>query len=157
VDNIIEKFRKIQNIISSIIGVALIGIMCVVFMQTLTRHVIFYSLPWSEELSRYLFVIMIMLGINIAVSKDMMVRIDMIDNVLSEKGKRAFEIGGNIIALLIATIFFYSSIDLVSNGLVQKSSAMQISMSTIYIFVSLGFFFTMLSIVFKIIEIVKEK
>ncbi|HHV39380.1 MAG TPA: TRAP transporter small permease [Tepidimicrobium sp.] len=131
--------------------------MCVVFMQTLTRHVIFYSLPWSEELSRYLFVIMIMLGINIAVSKDMMVRIDMIDNVLSEKGKRAFEIGGNIIALLIATIFFYSSIDLVSNGLVQKSSAMQISMSTIYIFVSLGFFFTMLSIVFKIIEIVKEK
>lgn len=156
-DNIIKKFEKIQNAISGIIGIALIGIMCIVLIQTLTRHVIFYSLPWSEELSRYLFVIMIMLGINIAVSKDMMVRIDMVDNLLSERAKRILKIGQNIIALLIATIFFYSSIDLVSNGFVQKSSAMQIPMSTVYVFVSIGFLLTMISIIFKIIEAVREK
>ncbi len=156
-DNIIKKFRKIQDVISGIIGIALIGIMCIVLIQTFTRYVIFYSLPWSEELSRYLFVIMIMLGINIAVSKDMMIKIDMIDNVLSERGKRNFEIGRNIIALLVVTIFFYSSINLVGNGFIQRSSAMQIPMSTVYIFLSIGFLFTMVSIIFKIIEIIREK
>jgi len=156
VDDVLKAFKKMQNVINVIIGVILFGIMCIVLLQIFTRYVIFYSLPWSEELSRYLFVVMIMLGINIGISKNMMVRIDLIDNFLSENAKRMLEIGRDIIALVIASILFYSSIDLIKIGSVQISPAMQIPMSTIYLFLFVGFLFAVLSVIVKIIETIRK-
>ena len=43
------------------------------------------SLTWSEELSRYLFVALIVLGINLAATDHLFVRIELIDRYL--KGK----------------------------------------------------------------------
>ena len=51
-----RAFSKVQNLLLGLIGIALTIMMSVIMLQTLTRYVIFYSLPWSEELSRYLFV-----------------------------------------------------------------------------------------------------
>lgn len=78
-------FEKVQRIVNGIIGLMLIAIMVIIFVQTFTRYVIFYSIPWSEEASRYLFVGMILLGINMGISQNLMVRIDLIDNFLIEK------------------------------------------------------------------------
>lgn len=75
-------FEKVQRIVNGIIGLMLIAIMVIIFVQTFTRYVIFYSIPWSEEASRYLFVGMILLGINMGISQNLMVRIDLIDNFL---------------------------------------------------------------------------
>lgn len=155
-DYALKVFKKLQNIINGIIGLVLIGIMCIVLVQTFTRYVIFYSLPWSEELSRYLFVIMIMFGINIGISKNMMVRIDLIDNFLSVKVKKIFEIGREIIALITITVFFYSSIGMVKLGSFQKSPAMQIPMSVIYSFLFVGFLFAVLSVIVRIIEMIRN-
>lgn len=78
-------FEKVQRIVNGIIGLMLIAIMVIIFVQTFTRYVIFYSIPWSEEASRYLFVGMILLGINMGISQNLMVRIDLIDNFLRQK------------------------------------------------------------------------
>ena len=53
-----------------LITTALIVMMVVIVVQVFTRYVIFYSLPWSEELSRYLFVFIVVCGINVAVSRE---------------------------------------------------------------------------------------
>ena len=74
-----QIFEKLQKIVNGIIGLMLIAIMVIIFVQTFTRYVVFYSIPWSEEASRYLFVGMILLGVNIGISQDLMVRIDLID------------------------------------------------------------------------------
>lgn len=81
-------FEKVQRIVNGIIGLMLIAIMVIIFVQTFTRYVIFYSIPWSEEASRYLFVGMILLGINMGISQNLMVRIDLIDNFLSAKNEK---------------------------------------------------------------------
>lgn len=156
-ENLLKVFKKIQNFINNIIAIVLILIMCVIFLQTFTRYVIFYSLPWSEELSRYLFVIMIALGINIGISKGMMVRIDLVDSFLSPKIKLVFEIGRDILSLLVSFFFLYSSIGLVKIGSFQKSPAMQIPMNIMYTFLFIGFLLTVLSLIIKIMETVKDR
>lgn len=49
---------------------------------------------------------MILLGINMGISQNLMVRIDIIDNFLPSGVKKAFEIGRQVLALAISAVFF---------------------------------------------------
>lgn len=83
-----QVFSRLQGAVNALTAVILVAIMVIILVQTFTRYVIFYSIPWSEEASRYLFVAMILLGINMGISQNLMVRIDIIDNFLPSGVKR---------------------------------------------------------------------
>lgn len=85
-----EKFQQFNTLLVSVVLLLMVG---VVFLQTFCRFVIFQSLSWSEELSRYLFVVIIVLGMNLAISKHLFVRIEIIDNYLKGKSKDGHECG----------------------------------------------------------------
>lgn len=150
-------YHKLQHVIEIVIGCALAVMILVVFAQTFTRYVIFKSIPWSEELSRFLFVGLIALGINIGISKDLMVRIDIIDNKLSPRGLTIVETIRHILGALMNLFFAYSTIALIRIGSIQSSPALQIPMSAIYVLVMAGFILAVLSSVFKIYEIWTEE
>lgn len=150
-------FEKVQRIVNGIIGLMLIAIMVIIFVQTFTRYVIFYSIPWSEEASRYLFVGMILLGINMGISQNLMVRIDLIDNFLSAKMKRRLEIGRQILALLISFVFFCSTFGMIRIGGYQMSPALRLLMNIMYGILCVGFLLAVISVVFKLIDVIKEK
>jgi TRAP-type C4-dicarboxylate transport system permease small subunit len=150
-------WAAVQDFLNGIIALILAAIMCVIFLQTFTRYVIFYSLPWSEELSRYLFTAMILLGINIGISKNMMVRIDLIDHILPAKGIKILGVIRNCIALAVSCIFFYSTFDMIRVGKYQKSPALQISMSYLYILLCVGFALAVISVGIKTIEELSAK
>ena len=94
-----QAFGRLQSAVNALTAVILVAIMVIILVQTFTRYVIFYSIPWSEEASRYLFVAMILLGINIGISQNLMVRIDIIDNFLPSGVKKAFEIGRQVFSI----------------------------------------------------------
>lgn len=150
-------FRKFQIGINNLMALILIIMMFVILAQTFFRFVIFKSLPWSEELSRYLFVVMIMLGINLGVSKDIMVRIDIIDKKLSEKHLLKLNILREIIGFLVSGLFFYSTFEMIKVGAFQKSPALQIKMSIMYIVIAFGFLLTMIATIFRIYELIDTR
>jgi TRAP-type C4-dicarboxylate transport system permease small subunit len=145
----------LQSIVNDIIGVILVGIMCVIFAQTFFRYVVFQSLPWSEELSRYLFVTLIALGINIGISQNMMVKIDLIDGVLPPAVKKWFNVGRQVIALVVAICFFYSCFDMIKIGRFQKSPALQLQMSVMYTIQMIGFGLAIISVVIQLVSEIK--
>ena len=85
-------FKKVQKINKAIIGAVLLLMIGVVFLQTFCRFVIFKSLTWSEELSRYLFVALIVLGINLAATDHLFVRIELIDGYLKGKAQYVMDV-----------------------------------------------------------------
>jgi TRAP-type C4-dicarboxylate transport system permease small subunit len=146
-------FKKIQQFIYNLDAAILLIIMCIILAQTVGRA-FRLSIPWSEEASRYLFVIMILLGINVGISKNLMVRIDMIDNILSPRIKRAFNVAREIVALIVAFILFYSCFPLIRVGSFQKSPAMQLPMSALYTIVAIGFGLAVISVLFRLIHFI---
>lgn len=148
-------FEKLQKLVNGITGLMLIAIMVIIFVQTFTRYVIFYSIPWSEEASRYLFVGMILLGINLGISQDLMVRIDLIDNFLSSKVKYFLEIGRQTVALVIAVVFFISTFDMIRIGKYQLSPALRLPMNVMYGTLCVGFLLAVAAVIFKLADIVK--
>ena len=104
-------FKKVQKINKAIIGAVLLLMIGVVFLQTFCRFVIFKSLTWSEELSRYLFVALIVLGINLAATDHLFVRIELIDGYLKGKAQYVMDVirKGIAAAFKISFCLFFSA------------------------------------------------
>lgn len=137
-----------------LIGLMLGAMIVIVFAQTFFRYVIFASLPWSEELSRFLFVAMIALGINIGISRDMMVRIDIIDNKLGHRGAKVMSMVRHCIGIFMNVFFAYSTFDLISIGAKQASPALGLPMSVMYGTLLVGFVLAVVASVLKIVDLV---
>lgn len=145
-------FASVQKIISALIGIIMMLIMIIVFVQTFTRYVVFYSIPWSEEASRYLFVALILLGTNLAITQNQMVSIDLIDSFLSKEAKKKLEIVRQFLSLVISTTFFYSSFGMLEIGGFQMSPAMRLPMNIMYGIVSLGFGLMVIAVILQMID-----
>ena len=100
-------FNKLQCFSKHLIALCMVIMMTVIFVQTMTRYVVFYSIPWSEELSRYLYVTLTLLGVNLAVTSKQLVRIDIIDNFV--KGN-TLNVIRCVLAFVITVIFFYNTV-----------------------------------------------
>lgn len=116
-----NAFQKVQKVFDALVSVCLIVMIAVVFLQTFCRFVIFYSLPWSEELSRYLFVALIVLGANLAITRKMFVRIEIIDNYLKGSAATALLFARKLVAIFVNTVFVYGSYKLMQIGSYQTS------------------------------------
>ena len=132
-------FIKMQRINTVIISLALLAMVGVVFLQTFCRFVIFRSLSWSEELSRYLFVTLIVLGVNLAITNHLFVRIEIIDNYLKGTAAVMMNLIRKFIMIYVNIVFVYSSFKLILIGANQTSPAMRIPMSLLYGIVFIGF------------------
>lgn len=151
-----SAFSMLQKVLLWTISAALLLMMCIIFLQVFTRYVIFYSLPWSEELSRYLFVFIIIIGINIAVSQDKLIRIDAI--LVSIKSVQARELlfaFHALLGLITCCLIASYATDLFPVGMVQKSPAMRIPMIIMYSIVFVGYTLAAIALAFKLIGHIK--
>lgn len=140
-------FKKVQRVNKAMIGVGLLLMVGVVFLQTFCRFVIFKSLTWSEELSRYLFVAIIALGINLASTDHLFVKIEIIDGYLKGKAKYIADMIRKAVALYVSVVFMYSGFGLIEIGGYQISPAMGIPMSILYGIMFVGFVMNFLALI----------
>jgi len=156
-NNVLGAFRGLQKVMQSISAAALGLTICIIFAQTFMRYVIFHSIPWSEELSRYLFVLIVMLAGNIEITDGKLVSIDIVDGYLGPKTKKAFDIGRTVVGTLVNAFFFYSSFGMVAIGRLQRSPALQLKMSNLYLLLSLGFFLTTAACIVRLCILIMKK
>ena len=128
------------------IVVTCLGVMSVlIFVQVIMRYVFNNSLSWSEELSRYLLIWMVNIGISYAVKKKCHVRITALDTVLSPKAKKVLEIISSMLVLVFAgTVTYLGYLVAAFNiKMGQMSQAMEfLPMWVVYLAVPIGFALT---------------
>ena len=152
----VKFFTYFQKFVLCVITLALILMMCVIALQVFTRYVIFYSLPWSEELSRYLFVFIVLNGINIAVTREKLIKIDALQNsIKSLRGRLGLDIVHVIAGIIACVLIAIYCTDLFPVGRVQKSPAMRIPMIIMYSVVFTGYVLSIIALILKLVEKVK--
>lgn len=115
---------------------ALIGLLvimtAVVFLQVIYRYLLAQPLHWSEELARYLFVWLSMIGASLAVKKRGHFGLDLLSRKLA--GKRGLRLEPLICLLMAvpAAVILIWGIGLVGQTVSQESPAMGISMGWAY-------------------------
>lgn len=129
------------------------------FLQVIFRFVLNYPLGWTEEASRYIFIILIYLGASAAALGDNHVRVEVIDNFLPPKIKRYVDFCVRILCSICCVIMTFNLKGMIKNSIRsnQLSAALRIPISAMYIIVGILFLLIAFRFLQKSFEILKTK
>ena len=146
-----EKFNKILNETNDLFAALFFGGMIItVLMAVVLRYFFGFSFRWTDELTRYLFIYMVFLGIPIAFREKTHVTIQFFISIFPKKLQRILHIFCDL--SIFATIIYigYQTIIMIMGRLGKTpSSGLKIPMGYIYSAV-------VLCIVLLIIELVQR-
>ncbi len=148
-------FLKIfDHIEEGILTVTFTVMTVVCFIQVITRYWFHYSIPWSEELLRALFVWSSCLGISLGFKTRSHLGVDAFTNVLPVKIRRGIIFFAYIVAILFCVVLIYYSVEITQKQFKTNQSTIAMRMPIFYISMSLpiGFSLTIL----RIVQVIKE-
>ncbi len=100
-----NKINYFMNNIEEYVSILLFSSLIVLcFLQILFRFVFNFSLSWTEELSRYVFIALVYISASLAVIRGAHVRVEVIDNYVKGTNKRILD---TIIDLSFAVFMIY--------------------------------------------------
>lgn len=123
-----------QHLEEAILGVFLLLITAVIFIQIIFRYAISSSLIWPEEFARYCLVCSTIFSLAYCMRKGIMMKIDIAANLLPKSVRKVLDFAIYLLSFCLYLYLFYYSIDVARTAAdtSQKSAAMQIPMSLIY-------------------------
>ena len=110
----------------------------VVFLQVVYRYVLTQPLYWSEEVARYLFVWLSILGAALGLQKRGHFGLDLFYRMLPIQGRRVLEMIIYLLMGAVVLVILVQGISLVEKTSLQESPAMGISMGWAYACLPVG-------------------
>ena len=114
------------------------AMLVVVSAQVWYRFVLNNPLAWSEELARYLFVWVSFLGSAAGIRMNVHLGIDLIDKLLSPRGRKIMTIIVNLAIQIFLAVVIFWGIKILKVVQFQKSASMGIPMTYPYLAVPVG-------------------
>jgi TRAP-type C4-dicarboxylate transport system permease small subunit len=141
-NTLLRALTKFDDILAKAEAAALIALVAVmtvvVFLQVLYRYVLTQPLHWSEELARYLFVWLSILGATLGLQKRGHFGLDFFFRMLPEQAKRRMGFFIHLLMGAVVIVILVQGVTLVQKTFLQKSPAMEISMSWAYACLPVG-------------------
>ncbi len=130
-----ERLAQLEAVVLIMLVVAMT---VVVFLQIFYRYVLAQPLYWSEELARYLFVWLSILGAALGLQKSGHFGLDLLFLRLPEKVRRYAKILISILMGTVIAVILLQGVALVQKTALQDSPAMEIPMSWAYACLPVG-------------------
>lgn len=130
----------------------------VIFAQIIMRSIFNNSLVWSEELTRYVFIWQIWMGVSIAQRDKQHIKVELLFSfVKNEKAKSVIDIVATLIWVAFSAFLLVNGTQLVQQMISRGnvSSAMRLPMYLVYIVLPLSAFILCLRLAAQIVEDVK--
>ena len=120
-------------------GVLMVAITGVVFLQVISRYVFSYPFDWPEELARYLFIWVALLGAALALKRGAHFSIDALVKRLPARWQRIVPLAINAALGVFTLVVSLKGFQLALRVGEQLSSGMEISMTYPYLSVPISF------------------
>lgn len=146
-DKYIEEYLLIFTTVATVL---------VLFLQVVTRFIFDFSLVWTEELARYLFIWMTFIGVSYAVKKDKHLRIDSLPLLFGGTGKFVIRTIANLLFFFFAlVVLYYGGTGLEKVG--RTTPGLGISYIWVYASILVGFFLTAIRLIQDQISIMSAR
>jgi len=125
-----------------------LAIICIVMTaQIITRRILGYSIAWSEECCRHIFIFMCIWGVSLTIRENSAIKLDILFRFLSEKMVAII----NIISYAIMIVFFIPLLKSTYNATISmnrtSATMMPYNLSVVYGAVFFGLIMTILRLV----------
>lgn len=136
-EKLIFYLRRIGNIINEfckvVLGIQIFIMTSVIVIQVFLRLFTNNILYWADELSRYLFIWIAMLGSSVASRSLLHIGVDILTDALKGKSKKLIQIISYICLFVVLTIIIISGAQQTLKQINQKAITMPFSMAWIFI------------------------
>ena len=125
-------------------GLLLLAILVLVMIQVIVRFSPLGGWAWTGELARFSLMWLTFILAGYLLGRDQHISLDVIDHILSDRGRRAVLIFSHLVVAAICVALVYEGVDLVQAQSRIRSTAAEIPMSLVYAIPTLGFALTAL-------------
>lgn len=125
----------------------------IMLLQVLTRYVLKFGVPWTDEAARFLFLWSTFLGAAIAQRSNTHIRVSILTDRLKGKAKQIFLMVGDGIDALVSIVIAIGAILMMKKTYGILASSIPISYTWIYLSLALG---VSIILVLLITDIVKK-
>lgn len=137
-----KVLKWLDDYFEAVFMVILLFVMSIfIGLQVFMRYVMQNSLSWSEELSRYMYIYMLYLGISYGVRTNRHLRISVIQNLLKEKGQKVLSLLSDVLFLGFSIVVVINStkVAMLIAKLGQVTASTGMPMYIVYMGVPIGF------------------
>lgn len=128
----IHAVDRLNEFFLKLIGIAL-GIMTIViFFQVISRYYLGMSLPWSEELARYLMIWMVLVGTAIGLRKSGLIGIEALVQAVPSRVKVIIRSVIHVFSFIFIVMLVYIGYKVTVFGMTERSPGMDIPMIYVY-------------------------
>ncbi len=113
-------------------GALVIAVCAVVLLQVLMRYLFAQPNPWSEEVSRFAFIWVSLLGASLAVEHRAHFGFDQVTKKLAPGGRRAVETCAQAVVLGFALLLIGAGIALMDLTMGERSAALNLPVALVY-------------------------
>ncbi len=146
-----KLWNIIQRISYAVAAFCMFAVILLIFINVLCRYVFSFSISWSEEMTRYMFIGTLFFTLNIMVSQNAALRVDILDNFIhNQRSKHILNLITYVLTVVALLVFTLSGVMLVQAGLTSVSPSMHIPMWIIYAMMPLGYFLALIEVLRKI-------
>lgn len=107
--------KRLDRLVDGAAILAFVAILVLVNVQIVCRFVLSLSVPWTEEVSRLVFVWLAYLGAAIGFREGSLIVIDTLPEVLGARARRLLAPAVRVISLAVVVVLFGASIPLVQS------------------------------------------
>jgi TRAP-type C4-dicarboxylate transport system permease small subunit len=148
---------KMNKFISIILALFLIVMVLVIFSQVFARFILEDSITWSEELSRFLMIWGVFLGVAYASKKGQLIAVEVLPHYLPQKAKLVVHYIVQVLSIIFCGFFFVYGLMMTLEVTHQTSPALGISMAVPYSAIPIGMVLMFLNIVATMIDIPEDR
>lgn len=126
-----NKFEEYLLVLSLAVSVALVA------LQIVFRYFINASIPWSEELTRYIFIWQIWLGTSFAQRDGKHLKVEVLYSLMNPAGKKFLSVLSNLIFLSFCVFLTVNGFSLVMNLAHRYSLSPAMEIPLLFVYLSL--------------------
>ena len=153
----LQKYDKFEEYL--LIGSLVFNVL-LIFSQIFMRTIFNYSLSWTEELSRYIFIWQTWLGTSIALKYKQHIRVEILINIFKKaKNKKILEISVNLIWIAFSIFLLYAGTLLCKSMIARNvlSSGMRIPLALIYSCLPISSLIVLIRLINDSINLIKRE
>ena len=142
---IIHDIDKVINKILRFIVIIMLSVMSVVVFAQVLFRIVHMSIPWSEELSKYLLIWSTFLGAAICIRKGSLVGLEFLKNSMSEEKQKILQTILNLIVCAMLLFLINVGFWAVRRVWFQITPVLKLSMGLMYAAIPIGSVFMLIN------------
>ena len=154
---IIHDIDKVINKILRFIVIIMLSVMSVVVFAQVLFRIVHLSIPWSEELSKYLLIWSTFLGAAICIRKGSLVGLEFLKNSMSEEKQKILQTILNLIVCAMLLFLINVGFWAVRRVWFQITPVLKLSMGLMYAAIPVGSVFMLINQILVTIYLWKGK